>query len=160
MNAKCLRIVEFSDSLAGEFYRINAQWINDMFVMEDADRITLENPRHKIMDPGGTILFVEADGLGIVGACALRKESEGVFELTKMGVLESARGRKAGEFLLEKMIERAKKMKAVTLYLLTSKKCAAAIHLYEKTGFVHDPEIMACFGGSYDRCDVAMRFVG
>ncbi len=160
MNADGLRIVEFSDALAGEFYRINAQWINDMFVMEDADRIILENPRDKIMNAGGTILFVEADGLGIVGACALRKESEGVFELTKMGVLESARGRKAGEFLLAKIITRAQQMGVETLYLLTNWKCAAAIHLYEKAGFVHDPDVMERLGGSYDRCDVAMRFVG
>lgn len=160
MNANGLRIVEFSDALAGDFYQINAQWINTMFVMEDADRITLENPRHKIMDPGGTILFVEAEGLGLVGACALRKESEGVFELTKMGVLECARGRKAGAFLLDTIIARAEQMGVETLYLLTSKKCEAAIHLYEKAGFVHDSGIMGRFGGSYDRCDVAMRFAG
>ena len=39
-------------------------------------------------------------GLGVVGACALRKTDVGEFELTKMGVLEAARGCKAGEFLL------------------------------------------------------------
>jgi len=35
----------------------------------------------------------------------------------------------------------------------------SAIHLYEKHGFLHDPETMARFGGEYDRADVAMRYV-
>ena len=46
------------------------------------------------------------------------------------------------------------------LYLLTNKKCAPAIHLYEKLGFQHDAEIMARYGARYERCDVALRFVG
>ena len=48
--------------------------------------------------PGGDIRFVAAEGLGVVGACALQKTGERRFELTKMGVLPEARGRKAGEF--------------------------------------------------------------
>lgn len=34
------------------------------------------------------------------------------------------------------------------LYLLSDKKCAAAIHLFEKHGFVHDPEIMRRYGST------------
>ena len=77
----------------------------------------------------------------------------------KMGVSQSARGRKVGEFLLAAALERARAMGvADRLYLLTNTKCAAAIHLYEKLGFAHDPEIMRLFGGRYERCDVAMSF--
>ena len=71
-----------------------------------------------------------------------------------------ARGLKAGEFLLEKVIERARQMGARELYLLTNSKCEAAIHLYEKLGFVHDKGVMERHGGDYCRCDVAMRFGG
>jgi ribosomal protein S18 acetylase RimI-like enzyme len=49
-------------------------------------------------------------------------------------------------------------MKIETLYLLTSKKCEAAIHLYKKYGFEHSEEIMRDYGKSYERCDVAMKF--
>jgi ribosomal protein S18 acetylase RimI-like enzyme len=155
-----LAIREFSDDLARAFHDINTQWIAAMYQVEETDRDVLENPRARIIDPGGAILFVEAQGLGIVGACALRKTGDGAFELTKMGVLESARGRKAGEFLLKAVIDRAKTLGAQTLYLLSNKKSAAAIHLYEKLGFVHDGEIMAEFGARYERCDVAMRYIG
>jgi N-acetylglutamate synthase-like GNAT family acetyltransferase len=118
----------------------------------------LENPRARIVDQGGAILFAEDADMGIVGTCALQRTGERQFELTKMGVLESARGRKVGEFLLAAMLDRAAALDAETLYLLTNSACAPAIHLYEKAGFVHDAEIMRDFGARYDRCDVAMRY--
>ena len=153
-----LSIREYSDDLAGAFHDINAEWIEAMYRMEEADREVLCNPRARIVDGGGTILFVEAPDLGLIGTCALRKTGEGQFELTKMGVRESARGRKAGEFLLAAIIERAQAMGAEKLYLLSNAKSAAAIHLYEKLGFVHDEGVMRDYGGRYQRCDVAMLY--
>ncbi len=155
-----LRIRPFDDSLAHHFHDINAEWIAAMFTLEPTDREVLENPRDTIIAPGGDILFVEAPGLGIVGTCALQRTGPGAFELTKMGVRESARGLKAGEFLLEAMIARAQAMGASKLYLLTNHICEAAIHLYEKLGFVHDAGIMAEYGARYQRCDVAMLYKG
>jgi GNAT superfamily N-acetyltransferase len=106
------------------------------------------------------ILFVEVDGLGIVGTCALQKTGATGFELTKMGVRESARGMKAGEFLLSAVIDRAIRLGADPLYLLTNSRCAPAIHLYAKLGFRHDAGIMARYGARYERCDVAMLYAG
>jgi N-acetylglutamate synthase-like GNAT family acetyltransferase len=155
-----LHIREFSDDLAPSFHDINAQWIEAMFTLEPTDREVLQNPRARIVDPGGDILFAEVEDLGVVGACALQKTGPGQFELTKMGVLDSARGRKVGEALLHAMIARAGELGASNLYLLTSSKCVAAIHLYEKAGFEHDAQTMADFGARYARCDVAMRYRG
>lgn len=155
-----LAVRDYDDSLATAFHDINAEWITAMFRLEPADREVLQQPRARIVDPGGAILFVEAPGLGPIGTCALRREADGVFELTKMAVLPKARGLKAGEFLLEATIARANAMGAATLYLLTNADCAAAIHLYEKNGFVHDAGIMARYGARYERCNVAMRYVG
>ena len=155
-----MRILSYDDSLAHHFHDINAEWIAAMFRLEPTDREVLENPREKIIEPGGDILFVEAPGLGIVGTCALQKTGPGAFELTKMGVRESARGLKAGEFLLEAIIARAEALGATRLYLLTNHICEAAIHLYEKLGFIHDQGIMAQYGARYERCDVAMLYKG
>lgn len=153
-----LAIRPYDDSLAGAFYEINAEWITTMFTMEPADRETIEHPKEHIIDPGGAILFVEAQGIGVIGTCALRKQADGVFELTKMAVRPAARGLKAGEYLLEATIAHALEMGAETLYLLTNTDCAAAIHLYEKNGFQHDAGIMAEYGARYARCNVAMRY--
>jgi len=155
-----LSIREYSDDLASAFRDINAQWISSMFTLEATDQEVLDNPADRIIAPGGVILFVEADGLGIVGACALQKTGDRQYELTKMGVLESARGMKAGEFLLRAILDRAKTIGAAKVYLLTNSKCQAAIHLYEKLGFVHDYAIMDNFGKRYRRCDVAMLYTG
>ena len=111
-----LTIHEYSDDLAIHFRDINAEWINAMFRLEDTDREVLDNPRAKIIDAGGVILFVEAPGLGIVGTCALQKTGPTGYELTKMGVRESARGLKAGEFLLAAVIQRAMALGADPLY--------------------------------------------
>lgn len=151
-------LIEFSDDLAGAFHDINAEWISEMFTLEPNDIEILSNPRELIIDKGGMILFVSTGGLGIVGTCALMPVKDGHFELTKMGVLQSARGRKSGEFLLAKALERARTMEMNSLYLLTNRKCAAAIHLYEKLGFEHDAGMLATYGQRYDRCDVAMSY--
>ena len=153
-----MNIVEWDPALARDFHDINAEWIEAMFELEEADRLVLGNPQGTIIAPGGTVLFVEAPGLGIIGTCALKPDDSGGFELTKMGVREAARGLKAGEFLLKRVIERARQMSVGELYLLTNKKCEAAIHLYEKLGFVHDAGVMERHGGGYCRCDVAMLY--
>lgn len=153
-----LRILNYSDDLAAHFHAINAEWIESMFHLEETDQQVLENPRARIIDAGGVILFVEADGLGVIGTCALQKTGATSFELTKMGVRAAARGLKAGEYLLTAAIARGVSLNADPLYLLTNARCAAAIHLYEKAGFRHDPGIMTRYGARYARCDVAMRY--
>lgn len=151
-----LSIVEYSDALAGAFDAINRAWIEAMFVVEPHDDHILSHPRETIVDRGGIILFVAGDGGEILGTGALMPTKGGGVELTKMGVREEARGTGVGWALLAALIERAREMSPDPLYLLTSRRCAAAIHLYEQAGFVHDPAIMAQFGGDYARCDVAM----
>ncbi|MCK8498207.1 bifunctional helix-turn-helix transcriptional regulator/GNAT family N-acetyltransferase [Myxococcus fulvus] len=149
---------DFSDDQAEAFHRINAEWIQEMFKLEENDIALLSRPRELILDKGGVVLFAETPKLGVVGTCALMVSKDGWVELTKMGVLKSARGLKVGEFLLAKTLERASSLGMDKIYLLTNKKCGPAIHLYEKLGFVHDAEIMQRFGARYARCDVAMSY--
>lgn len=153
-----VRIRAWSDDLAPQFREINIEWISSMFVVEAMDRAQLDDPWGTILDKGGTILFAEIDGLGVIGTGALMKAGVGAFEVAKMGVRPAAQGRKAGEALLNQLIVEARKQGAHELFLLTNSRCEAAIHLYEKTGFVHDPDIMARYGAEYDRCDVAMSY--
>lgn len=153
-----LKIREYEPALAADFEAITREWVSTMFSLEENDLKIIQNPQELIIDRGGTILFVEAEDLGIIGTCALMSVEGASFELTKMGVLETARGRKAGEFLMQKVLERARSLKMDELFLLTNRKCAAAIHLYEKFGFRHDERIMQRFGARYQRCNVAMSY--
>ncbi len=157
-----LRILPYDDSLAGTFAEITRAWVEDMFTLEANDKAIIDDPRGMIIDRGGEILFVEAEDLGIVGTCALMPSEGTSFELTKMGVTASARGKRAGAFLLQAVLARAAEMRAQgtmgELFLLTNAKCEAAIHLYEKYGFVHDAAVRKRFGPRYTRCDVAMSY--
>lgn len=155
-----VEIVKFKPELSKYFYSINAEWVSDMFVMEAIDEKILSNPQKYIIGEGGQIWFATHKELGVIGACAVKNFGNKWFELTKMGVLASARGLKAGEVLLKQVIEDCNKADIDTLFLLTNSKCEAAIHLYEKNGFVHDQSIKDKFNGLYDRSDVFMRYVG
>ncbi len=117
--AEGLRILPFSDERAQDFHDINAAWIEAMFTLEPTDREVLEHPRERIVAPGGDILFIATADGAVVGAGALQRTAPGQFELTKMGIRETARGLKAGEFLLRALIARAEELEAQRLYLPT-----------------------------------------
>ncbi|GGW91231.1 GNAT family N-acetyltransferase [Alteromonas halophila] len=153
-----LQILDFESGLAADFDRINREWITGMFFLEEVDEQVISDPETHIIAPGGHIWFAQLPGKGIVGTCALAKKADGVFELTKMGVSASARGHKVGEALLQHVLAQAPSIATRQLFLLTNSRCEAAIHLYEKNGFVHDADVLATYGHGYQRCDVAMRY--
>jgi len=153
-------IKPFEPVLAHHFETINKEWIDDMFVLETIDKQVLEDPQSHIIDKGGKIWFAEHPTLGIVGTCAFWNKGDNNFELTKMGVLKSARGLKVGEILLQHVLNETQSLDIKKLFLLTNAKCESAIHLYEKNGFVHDKKIMHDYGQNYTRCNVAMLYIG
>ena len=148
----------YSDDLAEDFYKISAQWIEEMFTLEAKDIEQLKSPRQSIIDKGGEIFFADVEGHGIVGVCALQQYENGEYELTKMGVLPSARGLKIGEALLKAIVHACQTKNAEKLFLLTNKKNKAAINLYWKFGFKDDNGVMSQYGKMYARCDVAMIY--
>ena len=153
-----LHIIPFRPELAPHFRAITEQWISAMFQIEESDRRLMDSPQEEIVERGGKIWFVEHPDLGIIGTCALLPHEPGVFELTKMGVLESARGSGAGEQLLLYVLDQARSMNMDTLFLLTNAICESAIHLYLKHGFVHDQDIGKRYSPCYERCNVSMRW--
>lgn len=153
-------IHDWKPEYAADFKRINTEWIESMFSMEPIDQAILDDPQGHLIDPGGRIWMASHPDHGMIGACALRKGDNGWYELTKMGVSESARGLGVGRVLLRHAIAEARTLPVETLYLLTNRRCEAAIHLYEQEGFVHDTEVGGACSGEYQRCDVSMRYVG
>ena len=153
-----ISIQPYKTELAPHFARINLEWIEEMFVVEEMDRQMLLNPQQHVIEKGGKIWFAVHEDLGVLGTCAIINKGEGAYELTKMGVSAASRGLKVGESLLQHVIRQSIDMGVDRLYLLTNKKCEAAIHLYEKNDFEHCPSVMKEFGNCYDRCDVAMEY--
>jgi putative acetyltransferase len=120
------------------FRTLNEEWITHYFELEQKDRETLEDPEHTILDMGGHIFMVYANG-NAVGCVALVPMGNGVYELSKMAVSPQLRGHGIGRKLLEHTIAQAKAIGAKALFLGSNTKLKNAIHLYESVGFRHVP---------------------
>jgi ribosomal protein S18 acetylase RimI-like enzyme len=148
-----LRIVDFQPALRAHFYRLNEAWLRKFFAMEAIDERVLSNPEAEILADGGLILFA-LSGEEVVGTCALKQESDGVFELTKMAVDESHQGLGIGRRLIEAAIDAFEARGGVTLFLETNSKLGPAVHLYESVGFERQPASKP--DSHYVRSDVYM----
>jgi len=150
-----VEVVPYSSELREHFYRLNAQWLERYFRIEDIDRVVLTDPERYILQPGGMIFFARL-GEDIIGTCALLQESPGVYELTKMGVDETFRGMGAGKRLLDAAIAEFHRREGKTLFLESNSRLKPALHMYEKAGFRLQPSIR--HGSHYERADVYMIY--
>jgi GNAT superfamily N-acetyltransferase len=142
----------------GEAFRVlNEAWIEKHFGLEEKDRVTLNDPEGKILAKGGHILMA-VDGDAAVGCCALLWMRPGVYEVAKMTVAESHRGRGLGRKLLVETVALGKGLGARSLYLETNSSLVDAIHLYEEVGFRHLPPERVT-PSPYARANVFMEMV-
>ena len=148
-----LRIVPFAPELRAHFYQLNAAWLKRYFYLEEIDHLVLSEPETEILAPGGAILFALLDDT-VVGTCALKFESPGVYELTKMAVTEQYQGLSIGRSLLQAAITEFKRLGGQTLFLESSKKLLPALKLYESMGFQHQATPKP--NSHYQRSDVYM----
>jgi N-acetylglutamate synthase-like GNAT family acetyltransferase len=148
-----VEVTRFSSELAKHFESLNREWIEEYFVIEEADRVVFADPFKEIVEPGGQVFFIVADR-SVVGTCAVIKISEHVFELAKMGVSASARGRGYGDLLIKSAIDFAREAGAEKIFLLSNTRLKPAIALYEKHGFKSVPITDA---HDYTRVDIQME---
>jgi putative acetyltransferase len=139
------------------FRRLNEAWIERHFGLEEKDLETLGDPEEKILAKGGHI-FMVLDGDAAVGCCALLLLRPGVYEVAKMTVAESHRGRGLGRKVLAYAIEQGRALGAESLYLETSATLLDAIHLYEQLGFRHLPPERVT-PSPYARANVFMELI-
>ena len=120
------------------FERLNREWIERWFALEDADRETFRDPHAAIVAPGGEIFFVIDHGEAL-GTCAVLRHDGETYEIAKMAVAPEARGRHYGDLLMEAAIAFARAQGAARLVIVSNTRLAPAIRLYEKHGFVRVP---------------------
>jgi ribosomal protein S18 acetylase RimI-like enzyme len=133
-----INIIDYLPEHQPFFEKFNRAWIEAWFTMEPLDEWVLTNPGEAILKDGGKILMASFNG-EIAGTVALRKLREGVFEFTKMAVSENFRGKGIAAALTYASFKKAKELGAAKVILYSNTKNAAAIKLYEKTGFKHLP---------------------
>jgi ribosomal protein S18 acetylase RimI-like enzyme len=132
------RIETYGLDYRADFERLNRDWIETFFVLEDADREIFRDPDTAVIKPGGQIFFV-VDEDGVQGTCAVVPHEPGVFEIAKMAVASSARGRGYGDLLMEASMEFARRAGARRVVIVSNTVLAPAIRLYQKHGFVQVP---------------------
>jgi ribosomal protein S18 acetylase RimI-like enzyme/DNA-binding transcriptional ArsR family regulator len=148
-----VRVVPFEPALREHFYRLNADWLRKYFYLEEIDHAVLSEPEKEILEPGGAILFALVHD-EVAGTCALKRESPGVYELTKTAVDERYQGLGLGRRLMEAAIAEFRSRKGRTLFLESSTKLTPALRLYESMGFEHQPTPKP--DSHYQRSDVYM----
>lgn len=145
-------IIPYHSGLRPYFESINKKWIEASFELESVDVKVLTDPEQYIIMPGGVVLFAQMEG-EVVGTVALRKETEGIYEMTKMGVLPKAQGKRVGWSLALAILQEAKNRGGKKVVLYSSRKLGPAIQMYRKLGFRE----VETAPGQYARCDIKME---
>ena len=148
-------IREFIPGDEEAFRRLNEEWINRYFKLEEKDRDMLGNPKETILEQGGRIFLGFKDGEA-VGCCALINIAPGEYELAKMAVTQSAQGSGIGRRLMTKIIAEASESGARRLYLETHHALTPAIRLYQSHGFQFLPP-ERIVPSVYERADIFME---
>lgn len=148
-----ISVIKYNEKFKADFARLNYEWLDKYFYVEEYDKEVLSNPKKYILNKGGQILFAIYDNK-VVGTLALiNRESEG-FELSKMAVTEKYQGLKIGQKLMDKVIKEAELMGINQLILESNTILEAAINLYKKVGF---KEIQMDEKSQYDRSNIKME---
>jgi GNAT superfamily N-acetyltransferase len=154
-----IRIIGYSSQYARDFARLNYQWIEHYFRIEDEDRAALDHPEAYAIVPGGEIFFV-LQGEHIIGTVALVPKSlqaDGSFaayELAKMAVDPACQGQGIGKRLLAHAIAYARARGVRQIVLSTNDILTPALKVYGDAGFVVKP---AAQDERYERSNLFMQ---
>jgi DNA-binding MarR family transcriptional regulator/ribosomal protein S18 acetylase RimI-like enzyme len=152
-----VQVVPWDPAYIDHFRRLNQQWLERHFRVEDVDRALFADPEALVIAPGGAIFFALYAG-EVIGTCALLHEGGDVYELSKMGVDENFRGLGAGRLLLDAAIATFRERGGKRLFLESNSRLGRALGMYERAGFVRQQAIRP--GSHYERADVYMVFEG
>ena len=145
-------ILDFTDPDAADFKRLNCEWIEEHFRLDHQDLLALDHPRTYILKPGGSILMARYKD-EVVGTCALIKIDGETYELAKMAVTKTARGKGIGRLLGQAVIARARELGAKRVVLDSNTILEPAINLYRQLGFNRASHRLS----PYTRCNIQME---
>ncbi len=151
--AGAVQLVTWRPELRAEFERLNREWIERYFTLEEEDRKTFEDPAGQIVQPGGQVFFVLEEE-AVRGTCAVIRHDAETFELAKMAVEPAARGRGYGDRLVAAAVGFARAAGGRRLLLVSNTRLGPALNLYRKHGFRDVPLDPA---NGYSRADIQLE---
>ena len=132
-----MKIVEFRPEHAAAYEALNREWLVSHGLIEQADEPQLVDPHGTIIEAGGQIYVAVEDGV-VIGTCGMAPHGDGEFEVVKLAVATSARGRGIGAQLIDACLRFARANCAKRITLLSSSLLGPALRLYERAGFRYD----------------------
>lgn len=149
-----IQIFDYQPEWQPIYERMNRAWIEENFTLEEADLKVVTEPEKYILKPGGAILMAK-QGDAFVGTVSMLKTDDSTFEMIKMTVDRSFRGKGFGKILCQAIIDKAREMGAERMILYSNSTHAApAIRMYRSFGFLEIPLEADCV---YDRADIKME---
>ncbi len=148
-----VRIVRWDRRHRDDFIRLNREWIETFFHLEESDLKILGDPEGEIIQKGGEIFFALIGGKA-VGCCALVYHPEtGRHELAKMAVSPAVQGRGIGFLLGSALLEYSREHGITDLFLEANTRLEASVRLYRKLGF----QKAEARNPAYSRCNLYME---
>lgn len=155
-----IRIETYKPCYKDDFVRLNREWIERYFSIEQSDLRTFEHIDSYILDKGGQIFLAiltsgsqQSHKAEVIGCCALIPHPDrDSYELAKMAVSPRHQGHGAGLLLGQALIGYARKHGVKRLFLEGNTKLKASIALYRKLGFEEE----TIDRPTYDRCNILM----
>jgi len=129
-----IEIIEYNKRYQPDFKRLNLDYLDKYNLTESHDMIILDNPEEIVLGGGGFLWLAKA-GEEIVGTVGIMNEGHGVFELIKMCVAESWRGKGISKLLMETCLQKVKELEGEKLFLFSNHQLETALKLYTKYGF-------------------------
>ena len=149
-----IRITTYEPRYKQDFIRLNKQWIETYFRLEQSDLDTFAHIDDSIIGRGGQIFLAINDDGHVAGCCALKPHPESdCFELAKMAVSPDVQGKGIGRKLGEALIDYARSHGVERIFLEGNTRLEASIALYRRLGFKEIP----LNGNAYERCDILME---
>jgi GNAT superfamily N-acetyltransferase len=141
------------------FAELNAQWIEELHVMELSDKAMVATPEIYLAN-GGQVFTAHLGG-EVAGAVALKPHvdgpNEGQWELTKMAVDDRFRGNGVGQKLMDAVEGYARDVLGLeSIFLLSNTRNASALRLYARNGWTVNHEGAHPI---YARCNIGMEKV-
>jgi DNA-binding MarR family transcriptional regulator/GNAT superfamily N-acetyltransferase len=152
-----IAIVPYSPEYQSDFKRLNIEWIENYFRVEQHDLEQLDHPEIYILPNKGQIFFAKADNQ-IIGCVAMvntgtTDRGDSSFELAKMAVSPDARGKGVGKLLCLAAIDYARQIGVKTVWLESNRVLTPALTMYASVGFREVPRVPT----PYARADIRME---
>jgi DNA-binding MarR family transcriptional regulator/N-acetylglutamate synthase-like GNAT family acetyltransferase len=152
--SQSIEVVCYAPKYKKAYKKLNVAWIQKHWEMEQSDYKALDKPEENILSQGGYIAIAVHESEA-VGTCSLINMGDGSYELAKMAVDDTMKGKGLGYQLGSHVVDKARELGAKRIYLESNTVLVPAVNLYRKLGFKR----ITGQSSPYDRCNIQMELI-